>query len=195
MHRLKRRPSPAMVVAMVALFVSLGGTGYAATKIGTKQLKNRAVTSSKIRNGAVTTAKIRDAAVANPKLAGDSVNGSKVANGSLGAGDVASGTFLGGQVTVQFEQAAADLADGAETSLDVHCPAGRTALGGGARGDDTLSEETNVGSSRPVISTTNGGAPVDGGTFTGWRTSVQNRPGGVAAGIRPEVWVICAATP
>ena len=46
-------PSPAMVVACAALAVALGGTGYAALKlprnsVGTKQLKNSAVTNRKL---------------------------------------------------------------------------------------------------------------------------------------------------
>jgi hypothetical protein len=45
-----------MVVAIVALFVALGGTGYAAFKlpphsVGQKQLKRNAVTTAKIENG------------------------------------------------------------------------------------------------------------------------------------------------
>lgn len=49
------RPSPAMTVALIALFVALGGTGYAALKlpknsVGTKQLKKNAVNSSKVKN-------------------------------------------------------------------------------------------------------------------------------------------------
>lgn len=48
-----RRPSPAMCVALIALFVALGGTGYAAISlprdsVGTAQLKDGAVTRSKI---------------------------------------------------------------------------------------------------------------------------------------------------
>src|ERR671934_2691619 len=55
MHRTLGRPSPALVIACVALFVSLGGTGYAvlrlpANSVGTAQLKNNAVTSRKVRN-------------------------------------------------------------------------------------------------------------------------------------------------
>lgn len=56
MRRLVRyRPSPAMVVACVALAVALGGTSYAAinlpaNSVGTKQIRNNAVTSSKIKN-------------------------------------------------------------------------------------------------------------------------------------------------
>jgi hypothetical protein len=50
-----RRPSPALVVACLALLISLGGTGYAALKlprnsVGTAQLKKNAVTSVKVRN-------------------------------------------------------------------------------------------------------------------------------------------------
>jgi hypothetical protein len=48
-----RRPSPAMVVALIALFVALGGGAYAAIKlptnsVGTKQLKKGAVTPPKL---------------------------------------------------------------------------------------------------------------------------------------------------
>jgi hypothetical protein len=48
------RPSPAMVVACAALFVSLGGVGYAAVtlpknSVGPKQLKRNAVTSIKVK--------------------------------------------------------------------------------------------------------------------------------------------------
>ena len=50
-NALFKLPSPAMVVAMLALFVVLGGTAFAATKLSknsvtTKTIKNRAVTSA-----------------------------------------------------------------------------------------------------------------------------------------------------
>jgi hypothetical protein len=53
-----RRPSPAMLVALLALFVALGGSSYAALQlrpgsVGTKQLKNGAVTSKKVRNNSL----------------------------------------------------------------------------------------------------------------------------------------------
>jgi hypothetical protein len=51
----RSRPSPALVVACLALAVSLGGTSYAAVSlprnsVGTKQLRDNAVTSPKIRD-------------------------------------------------------------------------------------------------------------------------------------------------
>ncbi|MFM9043661.1 MAG: hypothetical protein ACKOPI_05935 [bacterium] len=51
MKRFKKMPSPAMIVAMAALVVAMGGSAYAGVKIGTKQIKNGAVTQSKLSPG------------------------------------------------------------------------------------------------------------------------------------------------
>lgn len=51
-HR-RFRPTPAMIVALIALFVAMGGVGYAAVK-----LKKNAVKTKNIKNGAVTTPKL-----------------------------------------------------------------------------------------------------------------------------------------
>jgi collagen triple helix repeat protein len=52
---LRHRPSPAMVIACIALTVALGGTSYAAVtlprgSVGTAQLKKNAVISAKVKN-------------------------------------------------------------------------------------------------------------------------------------------------
>lgn len=62
------RPSPALVVALVALFAALGGSAYAASTIGTRQIKNGAVTAAKLKKEAVTAAKIRNGAITGAKL-------------------------------------------------------------------------------------------------------------------------------
>jgi hypothetical protein len=54
----KHRPTPATVIASIALIVALGGTSYAAVtlpanSVGTAQLKNNAVTSLKVKNGSL----------------------------------------------------------------------------------------------------------------------------------------------
>lgn len=64
MTRWLKAPSPSLVISLAALFVALGGTAYAATRlpsnsVGTAQLKKGAVTSSKIKDGAVTGSKIK----------------------------------------------------------------------------------------------------------------------------------------
>jgi len=63
MKRFKRVPSPAMVVALIALFVAIGGSAYAGIKVDTNQIENGAVTAPKLRNGAVTGSKISGSAV------------------------------------------------------------------------------------------------------------------------------------
>jgi hypothetical protein len=86
------RPSPAMVVACIALLVALGGTSVAAVQalgpntVGTAQLQANAVTAAKLKNGQVTSA----------KLANNSVSGAKVQNGSLAKSDFAAGSLPSG---------------------------------------------------------------------------------------------------
>ena len=59
------RPSAAMVVALCALGVALGGTSYAAVSlpknsVGAAQLRQNAVTSSKVGADAVTSTKVKN---------------------------------------------------------------------------------------------------------------------------------------
>jgi hypothetical protein len=66
------RPSPAMIVAIIALFAALSGTAFAAlgkNTVGSKQLKQKAVTTGKIANNAVTSVK-----VAKGSLTGEDIN-------------------------------------------------------------------------------------------------------------------------
>jgi hypothetical protein len=62
---LRHRPSPAIVIACVALLLALGGVSYAATalppnSVGTAQLKNNAVTSSKVKNHSLLRADFKN---------------------------------------------------------------------------------------------------------------------------------------
>jgi hypothetical protein len=49
-HRLRSLVTFSNVIALCALFVALGGTSYAVTKIGSKQIKNNSVRSVDIKN-------------------------------------------------------------------------------------------------------------------------------------------------
>src|SRR4051794_30849613 len=66
------RPSPAMIVAIIALFAALTGSAYAAlgkNTVGSKQLKAKAVTTGKIANNAINGNK-----VAPNSLSGEDIN-------------------------------------------------------------------------------------------------------------------------
>ncbi|HYU59891.1 MAG TPA: hypothetical protein VEK39_03965 [Solirubrobacterales bacterium] len=63
-----RLPSPAIIVAVIALVAAMGGAAYAVKKIGPEGLKKNAVKTKKIVDKAVTTSKLADEAVTTVKL-------------------------------------------------------------------------------------------------------------------------------
>ena len=93
---------PATIIGVIALLVALSGVGYAASTIGTAQLKNNAVTTAKIknnavtkaklRNNAVTTAKIKNSAVTTAKLRNNAVTTAKIKNGAVTSSKLANGS-------------------------------------------------------------------------------------------------------
>jgi hypothetical protein len=104
MNLLKRHaPSPAMIVALVALFVALGGAAYAGVT-----LSNNSVRSGTIVNGQVKTVDLANSAVANAKLKNNSVNSAKIKNNTVASGDIQDGTITG-----------ADVADNSLTGADL----------------------------------------------------------------------------
>ena len=62
MSRFKKPPSPAMVIALVALFVSMGGVSYglATGSVNSREIKNNTVRSKDIRNNQVRGRDIRN---------------------------------------------------------------------------------------------------------------------------------------
>lgn len=109
-----RLPSPALAIALLALFVALGGTGYAALK-----LPKNSVGSKQLRKGAVK----------GSDLAANAVTGAKVKRGSLAAGDFKSGSLPQGPRGAQGAQGA----QGAPGSPAVAAVLGRgNAVGTGA---------------------------------------------------------------
>ena len=75
-----RKPSPALVVACIALFVSLSGAGYAAFS-----LPRNSVESKHIVNGQVKAADIGANAVNAAKVQDDSLGGDDIDESTLGA--------------------------------------------------------------------------------------------------------------
>ena len=103
---------PATIIATIALLVALSGVGYAATKIGTAQLKNNAVSTAKLKNNAVSTAKLKNGAVSTAKLKNNAVNSSKLASGAVRAADLGAGS-VGGAALANGAVTAAKIAGGA----------------------------------------------------------------------------------
>ena len=101
----RRRPSPAMVVALIALFVALGGPAQAKRVIDGGSIRKGTITSKQIKNGSVAKADLSKTAVrsltATPP---SSVGSAQIADGSvlapdLGLGSVGPGQLATGAVT------------------------------------------------------------------------------------------------
>lgn len=108
------RVSSAHLIALLALFIALGSGAYAATKVGTKQIKNNAVTSSKIKGNAVTAGKIKSGAVTSSKIASNAILSGKLAGGAVTSGKLADGSVTTAKVG-DGAVSSAKLADGSVT--------------------------------------------------------------------------------
>jgi len=114
-----RPPSPATCLALLALFISLGGTTWAVTKlpsksVGTKQLKTRAVTESKLADSAVVTSKLANGAVTLNKIGRGAIEGSRIAPDALGGDQIAENLL--GPVPLAQTATRAQVATRAETA-------------------------------------------------------------------------------
>jgi hypothetical protein len=111
-----------MVVALLALFVAMGGVGYAAFKlpknsVGTKQIKDGAVTAKKVRLGSLVVRDFRAGQLpAGPQgLKGDKGDkGDKGIQGDRGPSDA----FHQGGLGTPFDLAAGDYVVNGEATDD-----------------------------------------------------------------------------
>ena len=185
------RPSPALVVACIALIVALTGTSYAAgvlprASVGTVQLKNGAVNSLKVKDSSLTLldvaprdrAKLKGATGAagpkgDPGPKGDA--GAKGDKGAAGEKGAPGAPGVGGYVPV--EKKASTTAK--FLAIQVNCPSGTRPLGGGG-GTPTPGAGVSVRNSFPV-----------GGTQPGWLVVAEAKTPGT--GWSYEVDAVCAA--
>jgi hypothetical protein len=84
------RPSPAMVVAMVALFLSLGGVSYGVATgfIDSREIKDNQVASRDIRQNSIRTEDLRN----------NEIRGRDIRNSTIRTEDVALNTLTGNDV-------------------------------------------------------------------------------------------------
>lgn len=122
---IRHRPSPAMVVALLALFVALAGTSYAAVSlpknsVGARQLKKGAVTPPKVAKTTIALFKGQRGPAGAQGLQG--IQGAQGAQGAPGLNGVT------GYQIVQADSAT----NSVDKSVTVACPAGKKAIAGGS---------------------------------------------------------------
>jgi hypothetical protein len=86
----RRRPSPALVISLIALFVSLSGVSYGVATgfIDSRELKNNQVRSIDLRNNDVRTRDLRNNEVRGRDIRNSTVQGRDVALNTLTGADV-----------------------------------------------------------------------------------------------------------
>jgi hypothetical protein len=174
-----RLPSPAMIVACIALTVALGGTSYAAIRlpagsVGTKQLKRGAVTGVKVKGNALGGVQINEARLAKVPSARRADTATSATTAAT-ATNATTATTAGSAPVSRLDYQSAVVAvpgTGALTRGTVSCPSGLFATGGGLKLADPING--NITDTNPVGKT--------GWEGTAFSTTAQNM----------TVYVICA---
>ncbi len=87
MRRFIRMPSPAMAVALLALFVAMAGTSYAAVRITGKDVANGSLTGADVRSSTLAGVDIRNSALASRDVKDRSLLARDFRSGQLPKGD------------------------------------------------------------------------------------------------------------
>ena len=92
---LRRRPSPALVISMIALFVSLSGVSYGVATgfIDSREIKNNEIRSLDIRNNEVRTRDLRNNEVRGLDIRNSTVQGRDIALNTVTGEDVKEDTL------------------------------------------------------------------------------------------------------
>lgn len=98
----KFRPSPALVIACLALFAALSGTALAAkASIGSNQIVNGSVRTVDLRDSAVNSAKVADTSITANDLGTDSVGSDEIAKDAVKSDEIAENAVTSSEVADQ----------------------------------------------------------------------------------------------
>lgn len=186
MQKLLRKPSPAMVVATVALFLATTGTGVAVINalpkgsVGTAQLKNNAVNSSKVKNRSLRAIDFAKGQLpkASPAAAVAGAKGPKGDTGATGP--------TGATATNVVKRTAKGVYGTSFSKVTASCNSGEVATGGGADWDASTSDGW------PVVAYSVPDPYDAAAKPTGWAVEVDNFAG--SGGVQAIAWVLCASS-
>ena len=179
-----------MLVAILAMFLAVGGVGYAATSIGSAQITNNSIRSADVRDGTLAP---KDLSARTRALlrATDGARGQTGARGLEGATGPVGPAAAAGATNVVARTNSVSVATGTIGSPVVQCLSGERATGGGGGivpdgpGTRTLVQSGPVDAS--------GTLPIASGSVpTGWRIEASNTTG-VPTPMNAFVYAICVA--
>src|SRR6187200_207567 len=119
--RIRRLPSPALILASVALvFAAAGGIGYAASKINGKNIKSHSIGAGKLKDRTLTGKQIKSQSIGGGKLKPNSVTGKQVKESTLGKVPLAAQADTATNATNANHANSADTATDAGTVGGLH---------------------------------------------------------------------------
>ena len=173
-----RIPSPAMVLALAALVISVTGSAIAAKHYlitSTKQIKPSVLKQLKGKRGA------------RGKIGPIGPAGAAGVAGAPGKDGQAGAPGANAATSIVVRRAPFSAIQSVSLGVTASCETGEKATGGGVSWTSGLSSSQYVQESVPV--TQEGSGLADGATPSGWKVTVWNGPGSTKTGY---VWVVCA---
>lgn len=141
-HLLRRRPSAAMVIAVIALVVAASGTAVAATNLvsGDSLIKKNSLSGNRLRNHTVTGKQIKLSSLGTVPSATHATTANSATSATTattaGAAPIASLTYVTTNVAVDDSMVTQEPPPTLGTAT---CPAGTFVTGGGA----SIADSTN----------------------------------------------------
>lgn len=144
----RKLPSPAMIIAILALIAAIGGSAYAASKINGKQIKNNTVTGKQIKENTVKNVKSAKKA-----------KKAKTANKLKGQGPAAFKSrwfLLNERGQIEDQSGGFTVLDAYDTNTNAYIDAGSSLIGKGLVATIAIQNLQNVGGTGPNGSNANG---------------------------------------
>jgi hypothetical protein len=155
----KFRPSPALVISCVALFLALAGSAFAAktASVSSRQIVDGTVRTIDLRDNAVNSAKIADTTVSANDLGTDSVGSDEIAKDAVNSDEIAANAVKSDEIA-ENAVASSEVADQSLTANDLGPDSvGSSELQAGSVRASELGTIIQVSNSTPIAAGANGG--------------------------------------
>ena len=145
-RKLRRRITSAHVIAMIALFVALSGSSYAAVTIRASQIRNNSIPGSKLKANSIPASKLKNNSITGRKMRNNTIGRAKLRtdalSGSGGGNSVSGQSGDDGEAGARGPQGPA----GPRGLTGTRGPAGEPGTPGapGAPGQDATGADTNL---------------------------------------------------
>jgi hypothetical protein len=161
------RPSPAMIIACLALLLALTGSaiaaGVAKNSVRSAQIVDGTVRTLDIHDGAVNSAKVTDDSLAATDLAPNAVGSSEIADNAVSSPEVAPDSLTAGDLGPN-SVASSEVADQSLTANDLGPESvGANEIATDAVGSIEISPSAVHASELAAITTVSNTVPIEGG--------------------------------